>query len=179
MEFPTQFITFFTISLLIFLSTSPSPTNATSKLVDSVCRKTDYSSKCQQLIGSDPRTKDLVDPKKLAKVVLEMGISDAERSYKFINRMLKNNPTEPIKKCLSSYQDVAATFKSALAEIDEDPETANYDVKIAVDYADDCENELAKGPPNPEISARNVQVRLYSSIGFVVTAMLPLPPPNN
>ncbi|KAH7525089.1 hypothetical protein FEM48_Zijuj06G0188000 [Ziziphus jujuba var. spinosa] len=172
MDFPTHFSTFFTISMLIFLSSSSS-TNAASKLVNSICSQTgDYASKCQQLIGSDRKTKDLEDPKKLAEIVLQMSLEDAQKSYDFINQMLKEKATEPVERCVFWYEAVVASFKSAHAELEEDPESANYDVKIAGDYADNCENGLANGSPIPEISAKNDQVWLSSRIGFAVTNLL-------
>lgn len=175
MDFPAQFPTFFTISLLLFLS-SPSPTNvAASKLIDSVCKTTEeYATKCHQLIGSDPKTKTLEDPKKLAEIVLQMSIENAKSSYDFINQMLKSNPAEPIKKCLFWYEAVVGSFKSSKEELEEDPQTANYDAKVAADDGDTCDKELAAGLPIPEISARNDQVRLHSRIADAVTNLVQL-----
>ncbi|KAH7525088.1 hypothetical protein FEM48_Zijuj06G0187900 [Ziziphus jujuba var. spinosa] len=179
MDFPTQFFKFFTISLLIFLS-SPSPPNvAASKLIDSVCKRTlEYSTKCQQLIGSDPKTKTLEDPKKLAEIVLQMSIANAQSSYDFINQMIKSNPAEPIKKCLFWYEAVVDSFKSSQGELKQDPQTANYDAKTAGDNADTCDKELAVGPPIPEISDRNDQVRLHSRISDAATNMVQLSSSN-
>lgn len=65
---------------------------------------------------------------------------------------------------LGIYESVVALFQSALRELG-DPETANYDCKVAAESADYCESGLANGPPIPQISSKNDKVRLYSRIG--------------
>ena len=174
MDFPTQFLKFLTTYFLIFLSSSPSPTKASSKLVDSVCKETEtYNTKCQQVLGSDPRTKSVEDPNVLAEICLQFSIANATNSLAFIKKMVQENNTEAIRQCEASYEAVVASFKSALGELKEDPLTSNYDILIAADNADACENELAKGGGQvPSISARNDGVKLFSRIGFVITNML-------
>ncbi|RXH85483.1 hypothetical protein DVH24_009304 [Malus domestica] len=54
-------------------------------------------------------------------------------------------------------------IRNAKVEIYEDPLTANYDVKIAGNDA---------GVRFPKISARNLFVLLYSSIGDVITSQI-------
>ncbi|KAF3445482.1 hypothetical protein FNV43_RR10658 [Rhamnella rubrinervis] len=164
MDFPTQCLKFFTIFVLIFISSSPSPTNASSKLVDTVCKETkNYNTRCQQVLGSDPRTKSVEDPHVLAKITLQFSIADAEKSLDFIKKTVKENNTQAIRQCEGLYEAVVASFKSALGELEEDPLTSNYDILTAADDADACENELTKGGGQvPSISARNNGVKFYS-----------------
>lgn len=171
MDFPTQFLKFLTICFLIFLSSSPSLTNASSKLVDSVCKETkNYNKKCRLVLGSDPRTKSVKDLNRLAEISLQLSIADAKNSLAFIKKMVG---TKAVRQCGVLYEAVVASFKSALVELEEDPLTSNYDILMAADNADACENELAKrGVRVPSISARNNGVKLFSRIGYVITNML-------
>ncbi|KAJ7974029.1 Pectinesterase inhibitor domain containing protein [Quillaja saponaria] len=159
---------------LLLLVNSPLPTTATSQLIESVCNQTSISSsKCVKLLESDPRSSSATNLHDLAKVVLEAAITNSTDSLSFINKMLKNNSTEPIKKCAFWYEAVVGSFNSALKELDEDIETANYDVKIAGDDANNCETSIASsGVKIPSISSRNDIIKLYSDILFVITNKL-------
>lgn len=171
-------ISFLTLLLLFFLY-STSPTQAASQLVENICKETTNYTKCLEALGSDPRTKSAKNLKVLAKISLKLAINDAKYGLAFIKKNLNNknknerNAKPVLKQCVASYKAVIASFKSALAELSEDALTANYDVKVAADFADSCENEMVlRKVRAPLISYRNNQVRFYSNIGYVITNKL-------
>ncbi|PON52638.1 Pectinesterase inhibitor domain containing protein [Parasponia andersonii] len=178
-----KFSTLLSILFLLFLSSPPS-TKAESQLVDTICQETLNYTMCLEALGSDPQAKTTTDLKVLAKITLRLSISNAKDSLRFINKMINNineiTDDQPIvalaalKQCAYWYEAVIGSFKSALVELKEDIMTANYDIKVAADDADYCQNELvSKKVDVPSLSERNYQVKLYSSIGFVITNKLP------
>lgn len=165
-------VTALSLSLLLLLH-SLSPTNAATQLVDGVCKQTINYADCVKALESDSRTPSASSLKSLAKIALGLAVSNATEGKSYIDNLLTKSRTAPVEKCSSWYEAVVASFRSALNELDEDALTANYDAKIAGDYASSCENELSSGGVKvPEISIRNNYVQLYSSIGFVVTDKL-------
>lgn len=142
--------------------------------VEGICRETINYKGCMQALHSDPRTKKTSNFMDLAKIALELGVKNSTESKAYIDHFHKENPTTPaIEKCSSWYQAVVASFRGALSELDDDALSANYDVKVASDYADGCEKDLASsGVKVPSISTRNQYVLLYSSIGYVITNKL-------
>ena len=157
------------LSFLILFH-SLSPTTAATKLVEGVCKKTISYANCVEALDSDSRIPSASNLKDLAKIALGLALSNATESKSFIDKLLKIKRTAAVAKCSSSYKLVVASFRSALEEVEEDALTANYDAKIASDYAISCENELGShGIKIPAISTRNNYVQLYSSIGFVIT----------
>lgn len=183
MDSPSHLLTVFTIFSFFLFLCFPTQTNASSKLVNNICNETLDCVKCHKALALDPRTKSAKDLNLLAKISLQLAIANAKDSFSFINQLLShtvnNNKnsnasgSEPIKRCVFWYRGVVSSFQSALMELKEDVETANYDIKIAGDDADACEEGLkAKGVVVPSIFARNGQVKLYSSIGLVITNRL-------
>ncbi|PON96236.1 Pectinesterase inhibitor domain containing protein [Trema orientale] len=180
-----KFSTILSIFFLLFLSSSPPSTKAESQLVDTICQETLNHTMCLEALGSDPQAKATTDLKVLAKITLRLSISNAKDSLRFINKTINNiiNETDDqpivvlaaLKQCAYWYEAVVGSFKSALLELKEDIMTANYDIKVAGDDADYCESELVSKKVDiaPSVSERNYQVKLYSSIGFVITNKLP------
>ncbi|PQM35626.1 uncharacterized protein Pyn_05862 [Prunus yedoensis var. nudiflora] len=152
---------------------SNNSTNASTQLIDDVCKKTINNAECLKILESNPQALSASSYKDLAQAALGLAIANAEHSQTFINNLVKSDPKDAIKECASLYQAVVASFKSSKVEIEEDPMTANYDAKIAGDDAGNCETALSsKGVKVPEISVRNHVAQLYSSIGDVATALL-------
>ncbi|KAF2291112.1 hypothetical protein GH714_020161 [Hevea brasiliensis] len=81
--------------------------------------------------------------------------------------------SKPLKSCLSWYEAIIASFKSALIELEEDVPSANYDVKMVGDYVQGCEDELARDKVQiPSVTTRDNYAKLYSNIAFVITEHL-------
>lgn len=172
MDSPSHLLTSFTTICFLLCISSLSQTDAeVPKIVESVCKETKNQARCQETLAAIHSPKDLHG---LAQATLRLAIANAKDSAAFINTlMLKNNASEPIKQCAFWYKEVVASFQSALAELDDDISSANYDSKVAGDGAEACEEALAsKGVQMPSISTRNEQVKLFSSIAFVITNRL-------
>ncbi|XP_062099665.1 putative invertase inhibitor [Humulus lupulus] len=168
------------VSFLILFSTSPTEASSSSQLVKNVCKETINYAKCIEALEADPRTKSPKNLNTFAKDSISLAIKNAKDSLYFIQKMLKdkkmsgNSSTRAVlKQCVESYKAVIASFKSARTELSEDAMSANYDVKTAVDYIDSCESEMSlKNVLVSSMPERNNQVRLYSSIGYVITNKL-------
>ncbi|KAK9943796.1 hypothetical protein M0R45_009392 [Rubus argutus] len=176
MESPLGFVSaLFFASLFLFLS-SPSPTNASTRLVESVCNEVasdlkGSNSECLKVLESDPRAGSASSYKGLGPIALDLAIANAKESKAFIKNLLKKKgSSEAIKQCAESYNTVVRDFLGAKEELKEDALSANYDIKIAGDNVRDCETALrSKGLQVPEIASRNHAAMLYSNIGFVIT----------
>ncbi|KAF4352094.1 pectinesterase inhibitor-like [Cannabis sativa] len=170
------------LSLLFFLflfssSTKAQTSSPSNILVDKICKKTLDNTKCLAALESDPRSKTATSLKALAKISVQLSISNAKGSLNFINDEIKkgsgSGQQEVLEQCASSYKAMVLSFSSALEELDEDVMTANYDIKVAGDDADLCQAEMAsKKVEIPSLADRNDQVKLYSNIGFVITDKL-------
>lgn len=174
MEFPIHKISFLVASVFLLLSFSCGEIESIN-LVDNVCNQTIDYTKCVQALESNPRINSVQSYEDLAEIALEMAISNANDSLSLINQMITTiaNGTaelEALGFCAFCYEAIVGSFRSALLELDEDIMTANYDVAVARDEADSCEDELVSEKVQlPLISDRNSQVKLYSSIGYVIT----------
>ncbi|KAG6625961.1 hypothetical protein CIPAW_15G014000 [Carya illinoinensis] len=153
-----------------------SGTNAATELVECVCKEAverdtkgivTYDS-CLEALESDSRTRTTSNLKALAKIALELGLANATVSE--ADDLLKKNRTSaPLEQCSSWYDSAVGSFRSALGELDDDVDVASYDVRIAADDANHCEDALASGGFKvPSISIRNDYIKLYSFIGYVI-----------
>ncbi|PON96235.1 Pectinesterase inhibitor domain containing protein [Trema orientale] len=176
-----KILSFLALFLLFFLCSTSRPTKAApQQVVENICKETISYARCIEALGSDPRTKLAENLKALAKISLDLAINNAKDSLAFIKNLLKkknvrsrSNTGLALIQCSASYQGAIASFKSARTELHEDAMTANYDVKTVVDNADSCDNEMvSRNVRIPLISLRNDQLRLYSSIGYVITNKL-------
>ncbi|KAB1201072.1 hypothetical protein CJ030_MR0G005128 [Morella rubra] len=169
----------FTLSLLLLFH-SPFPSNAATKRVEGVCKQAvDYASSnpgtvsyanCLEAFESDSRARYASNFKDLTTIALGLAVTNATESQAYIDGLLERSHTAAIERCSSWYEGVVARFQSARDELDEDFVCANIDVKVAGDYASNCENELVSaGVKVAAISTRNNYVHLYSSIAFVIT----------
>uniref|UniRef100_A0A803NGK2 Pectinesterase inhibitor domain-containing protein n=1 Tax=Cannabis sativa TaxID=3483 RepID=A0A803NGK2_CANSA len=135
------------------------------------------NTKCLAALESDPRSKTTTSLKALAKISVQLSISNAKGSLNFINNEIKkgsgSGQQEVLEQCASSYKATVESFSSALKELDDDVMSANYDIKVAGDDADLCQAELvSKKVEIPSLEDRNDQVKLFSNIGFVITNKL-------
>ncbi|KAF4352095.1 hypothetical protein CsatB_006742 [Cannabis sativa] len=171
-----------TLSLFFFLflfssSTKAQTSSPSSNLVDTICKETLDNTKCLAALESDPRSKTTTSLKALAKISVQLSISNAKGSLNFINNEIKkgsgSGQQEVLEQCASSYKATVESFSSALKELDDDVMSANYDIKVAGDDADLCQAELvSKKVEIPSLEDRNDQVKLFSNIGFVITNKL-------
>ncbi|KAG6673880.1 hypothetical protein I3842_15G013600 [Carya illinoinensis] len=166
------------ISMLSLFFYSPLGTNAATELVECVCKEAverdtkgivTYDS-CLEALESDSRTRTTSNLKALAKIALELGLANATVSEAYVDDLLKKNRTSaPLEQCSSWYDSAVGSFRSALGELDDDVDVASYDVRIAADDANHCEDALASGGFKvPSISIRNDYIKLYSFIGYVI-----------
>ncbi|XP_062098972.1 pectinesterase inhibitor [Humulus lupulus] len=176
-------LSLFLTLVLFFILYSTLPTSSSSshsQLVRNICKETINYTKCIETLEADPRTKSPKNLNAFAEDSIRLAMENANESLHFIEHMVKNKTSgisrstrAVLKQCVKSYKAVVASFKSALEELSEDAMTANYDVKVAVDFINDCGNEMSsKQIRVPSMPERNEQVRLFSSIGDVITTKL-------
>ncbi|XP_044474953.1 uncharacterized protein LOC123202867 [Mangifera indica] len=167
-------------SLLPALALVASSNNGPSSLVRSVCEETSQCSykDCVAALALDPKALSTTNVRLLAKIALNLAISNSTNSLKYIDAMAKKEKSSPRLKsalefCISQYQYTVNSFKSALSDLDVDPMTANYDAKVASDGAYYCADKLkSEGFQSKDVDsvrARNNHVLIYSDIGYTVT----------
>ncbi|XP_044475800.1 uncharacterized protein LOC123203506 isoform X3 [Mangifera indica] len=98
-------------------------------------------------LALDPKALSTTNVKLLAKIALNLAVSNSTSSLKYIDAMAKKEKSSPKLKsahefCISQYQYTVNSFKSALSDLDVDPMTANYDAKVASDGASYCADKL-------------------------------------
>ena len=184
---PSHALLFAAVSLSLFLY-SPSPTKAAAApppsspdLVENVCNTTQvYDHEfCMKVLGSDPRTASAPDILAIAKIALDLAVTNATNVRNYIDGRVKSNDVNSdalktaLEKCASCYEAVYFSFRSSLAELDVDAMTANYDAKVAGDDVLDCENEMSsRGVSDPSMSAKSEVMMHFVRIGDAVTALL-------
>ncbi|CAN1175758.1 Cell wall / vacuolar inhibitor of fructosidase 2 [Linum perenne] len=167
-----------TLISLFHLSTTQA---SSSKLIQEICNQASQIpptklQDCLAAFASDP-TAPTADLRGLAKIALKSGETNATEGVKHINSLLaRGKALSPgqkaaLKSCASWFDASRHEFRSALKELGDD--IANYDAKIAGDYARVCHEILAKG----KVSEGSVEVRvgylqLYSNVAAVITDRL-------
>ncbi|XP_044474947.1 uncharacterized protein LOC123202861 [Mangifera indica] len=165
------------------LALPTSSTHKPSSLVDSVCKEANelghlnYND-CVAALVFDPKASFAKNKKLLAKIELNLAISNSTSSLTYIDAMAKKEKSSPALKsaleyCVSQYQCTVQCFKMALTDLDVDPEAANYDAFVANDGQYYCGEQLnSRGSQSQvvdSINTRNYYVMLYSRIGQIIT----------
>ena len=188
-------VLFAAVSSSLFPITSPSPTetaaapyapspspiaHSSPELVQFICNLTSVYEFCMEALGSDPRTASAPDIRSMAKIALDLAVTNATNVRNYIGCMLNRKDLKPaalksaLEKCGSWYESVFYSFRSALVEVGEDDAmTANYDALVAGDFIHDCEWELSsRGVSDPSISAKGQVMMHFVRIGDTVTDLL-------
>ncbi|GLT32108.1 hypothetical protein SLA2020_067970 [Shorea laevis] len=147
---------------------------APSPLIESVCKSNavgDYNSCIKAL--SCPQAAAATNPNALTKVVLKLARDDAKATVGQILNLIKTGPSPALDQCLKNYQSAVNAFKMVASELKEDPMSANYDIKVNTDLADECDRSLAAARLTvPQLTAANQSLRRFAMIGFQVTNLL-------
>ncbi|MED6132635.1 hypothetical protein PIB30_020973 [Stylosanthes scabra] len=165
----------FTLSLILL---SQAARSSSSNLYESVCQDAgEYSQRCLDFFKGEPKVASAKSFKKLAKVVLEMGVKKGTEVQNMLKEMSKENPNSAaLKQCANEHYDgVVASFKSSLGELEQDALTASYDAKVASDGPTTCDRALAsENINNPTITNANKDVSFLSILSFFAVSKLPV-----
>ncbi|CAK8573371.1 unnamed protein product [Lathyrus sativus] len=164
---------------LILISQCPFAANARSSglqgsLVSIVCSTSSNMAECNNILGSNPHAAQAKSYRDLAKVVLQMAYEKASAGQTFLKGLAATNNCPALTRCANfDYDGVVMSFKSALGELKEDSQTANYDAKVASDGTAQCDRGMAAGHVvNPQVTELNRQITFYSELAFLVTNYL-------
>ncbi|KAJ1438430.1 Pla a 1-like [Sesbania bispinosa] len=141
-------------------------------LYEIVCNEAkEDANNCLQVLKADPRITSAKDYRDLSKFILYLAINKAIQGQNYFHNLMYTHPTKAIRQCANFwYSGTIASFRSALRELAEDPESANYDARAAGDGPTSCQRAImAEGLNNPQIRFRNYQTSLLSNIAFVAT----------
>ncbi|KAK7343747.1 hypothetical protein VNO77_12756 [Canavalia gladiata] len=73
-------------------------------------------------------------PDMMAQVILELALNKGTEGQNFLKGLVQTNNVLAIQECATFHYDgMIGSFRSSLKELEEDPETANYDAKVAGD----------------------------------------------
>ncbi|XVF29827.1 hypothetical protein REPUB_Repub16aG0004600 [Reevesia pubescens] len=150
---------------------------ASSKLVAQLCIGKSILNRrfCLKAL-SNPQAAAAKDLNQLTNVVMKLAASNAQDTLNVINEMVKNPSSSPqslkaLQTCVNVYKYAIQSFGMIFNELSEDPNTANYDVKVIGPEADNCERALANSKLQaPRISAGNRFLIYYSSMGGELTS---------
>ncbi|KAL5069699.1 hypothetical protein RYX36_020586 [Vicia faba] len=164
---------------LILISQYPFAANARSHglqsdLISIVCSASTNKAECNNILGSIPEAAQAKSTRQLAKVVLEAAYDKAAEGQSFLKGLAAATNSPAFAQCANfDYDGVVMSFKSSLGELKEDPETANYDAKVASDGTAQCDRGMAaEHIVNPQVTALNRQIAFYSELAFLVTNYL-------
>ncbi|KAI5400124.1 hypothetical protein KIW84_065161 [Lathyrus oleraceus] len=164
---------------LILISQYPFAANARShglkgSLITIVCGASSNMAECNKILGSNPHAAEVKSYRELAKVVLEMALEKASAGQSFLKGLAAETKSPALTQCANfDYDGVVMSFKSSLGELKKDPQTANYDAKVASDGPAQCDRGMAAGHVvNPEVTALNSLIAFYSELAFLVTNYL-------
>nr|KYP64646.1 hypothetical protein KK1_019249 [Cajanus cajan] len=141
-------------------------------LIGQTCKNAEKNeANCTKILRGIPdvvRAKNYFD---FSKAILEFSLKEGTAGQNFLKELATKNNASAIVDCANvHYNEVVGSFWSALGELKEDPETANYDAKVAGDGAVNCQDVLnAAHIVNPDINALNYKMSLLSLIAFLAT----------
>jgi len=171
------------ILCLITISHSSLPANAWAHdlrygddLMNQVCQETlGQKMDCIKLLSGDRKVLEATNIFDFSKAILELALQKGKEGQQFLKKLAQETKAQAIATCANQwYAGVVGSFWSALNELKESPDTANYDAKVAGDGATYCEDSLAKAHiVNPAITALNHQTSLLSLIAFLATNRIP------
>ncbi|KAK7308490.1 hypothetical protein VNO77_42097 [Canavalia gladiata] len=175
----TQLSLLFTLSL-IFISHAgglpvSSPASGSTKLYPIVCKDIHENNgirRCLKLLEAYPKITSAKNILELCRHVLEMAIDRSKEAQNyFIQEMKKNPSSKAIKDCATQrYSGTVGSFESALDELTQSPDTANYDVKVAGDGPVECNSILtAEKVVNPPLYRLNNVIDFISLVAFHAT----------
>ncbi|TXG53248.1 hypothetical protein EZV62_022417 [Acer yangbiense] len=155
---------------------APTPTFVSNNLIESTCKNTGklYTISCMKILESDPGTASASSPLDLAKAALNLAVEDIRVAGKKLRVLLKTK-RKPFEICVNWFDMAVGQFSMSSKEVDEDPETANYDAALANSHESaDCENALASaGIHLPQIEALIQRLKCFCRIAYAVTDALP------
>ncbi|KAK7391240.1 hypothetical protein VNO78_19652 [Psophocarpus tetragonolobus] len=145
-------------------------------LVGQICMEVmqDKGTCVELLEAADPKIAEAKDFNELSTAVLELAVSKGVDGQNFLKGLAQLNSSPALEQCAHFHYDgVVASFKSALGELKDDPQTASYDAKVAGDGPDGCDRALAAANiNNPAITALNHEISLLSQVAFEAVSKL-------
>ncbi|KAM7251837.1 hypothetical protein ACFE04_023720 [Oxalis oulophora] len=153
--------TIFLFSLLHSFKAAP------SNLVSDFCSTMGNPSACLSAIERDPKSATVSKYYDLAKMVVNLAITDSANSLEFIKSSKGKYDPKAIELCIGGFDYAVNSFRGALAEIDVDAQSASYDAAVATDGATTCLTAFKDAKINvpKEISIRVDNLQLYSILG--------------
>ncbi|CAJ1976915.1 unnamed protein product [Sphenostylis stenocarpa] len=156
---------------VVLISSSPMTVNAKGGLAAKLCMDTlEDKDGCMELLKqADPKIVTAKSYEELARAVLGWAVTKGTEGQIFLKGLALVNNNPAIVQCAGFHYDgVVASFKSAMAELKDDPQTASYDAKVASDGPAACERGLVAAKiNNPAIIALNRQIVLLSTLAFL------------
>ncbi|CAK8573367.1 unnamed protein product [Lathyrus sativus] len=162
---------------LILISQYPFAANARpsvglhSGLISTVCSASSNKAQCDDILGSNPHAAHANSFGQLAKAVLQMAYEKASAGQTFLKGLAAATNCPALTQCANfDYDGAVMSFRSSLEELKEDPQTANYDAKVASDGPAQCDRGMVAGHVvNPQVTELNRQITFYSELAFLVT----------
>ncbi|KAG4919207.1 hypothetical protein JHK82_056647 [Glycine max] len=145
------------------------------QMIDQICNQTSQNeNECLKILKADPKIVQAKDYFEISKAILKLATKKAKEGQHFLKGLAHKTGSAAIALCANQwYPYTVGSFGSALGELKESPDTANYDAKVAGDGPVYCDEAIAKAHiVNPAISALNHKTSLLSFIAFLATNCL-------
>ncbi|XP_047152612.1 uncharacterized protein LOC124824247 [Vigna umbellata] len=161
---------------LVMVCYSPMAANGEKGLAEKMCMESlEYKDACLMLLKqADPKIVNAENVDELAEAILEWAVAKAKDAQAFLKGLAQVDNKKAIVQCANfDYDGVVASFKSALEEYKDDPQTASYDAKVAGDGPAGCDRGLAsENINNPAITALNSQISTLSKLAFRIVSKI-------
>ncbi|KAG7537330.1 Invertase/pectin methylesterase inhibitor domain superfamily [Arabidopsis suecica] len=128
---------FFVVTLAVLSQFLLAPASAlvNREYIDSNCQRVKNKQFCIQTLTTYPPTAAATGLLPLAEAVVGLAISHCEKTAGFAAETAKKDATlkTQFNECHDAYVGILASLKSALLELKDSPDTANYDVMVSGD----------------------------------------------
>ncbi|CAK8532797.1 unnamed protein product [Lathyrus sativus] len=159
---------FFICLSLILFAVSPA---LSVPLYETLCKLTRQDANdCLILLKSDARITSATNYHDLSKFILDLAVTTSISVQAYLGKVETDFPNDQaIKQCAQQfYPKTIAAFKSALDELDKDPQGAKNDIQAAGNGPGFCEKALQREKfDNPPIHVRNNQIFVISEVAFL------------
>ncbi|XP_010243259.1 PREDICTED: cell wall / vacuolar inhibitor of fructosidase 2-like [Nelumbo nucifera] len=149
--------------------------NEAESLIQTTCNQLDYRDYCISLLESDPHSELKSDLNGFARIIMEVGLSNATNDYDYIGELVKNTTDNAtlsfLHTCSSLYEKTIAGYNSSfnmLSDIKGNYVQLYQTLDSSIQNAQDCEDAFAP-QPNTDESPLTERNQVSGMIATIVT----------
>ncbi|KFK24066.1 hypothetical protein AALP_AAs51332U000100, partial [Arabis alpina] len=146
---------------------------SSTKYINALCEHVENKTFCVQTLKAYPPVASASGKIPVAKAVLRLGISYAQKSARLVAKAAANeepNMKKQFEECEHAFWVIVADLKSAYSELKEDAETANYDAQVCTDNTKIVKFLLGKNRDKASKNIMTMTLKMEKLIALAVGA---------